>query len=120
MHRHGDHAGSFYKQISIEIFYHLFDCPSQYLVHWQIASITRLLCYSNRRSTEYNIVFLSLLYFKCQLMFYVIDAKFSLKKILVSLILVNCVTEGHPSLIYWNKRLTFISIIEWLVIPIVL
>ena len=24
-----------------------------------------------------------------------------------------------PSLIYWNKRLTFISIIEWLVIPIV-
>ena len=53
-------------------------------------------------------------------MFYVIDAKFSLKKILVSLILVNCVAEGHPSLIYWNKRLTFISIIEWLVIPIVL
>ena len=52
-------------------------------------------------------------------MFYVIDAKFSLKKILVSLILVNCITQGHPSLIYWNKRLTFISIIEWLVIPIV-
>ena len=112
MHRFGNHAGSFCNQSIIKTLHHSFDCLRQYFVRWQMASITRLLCYSNRRSAKSIIVFLSLLYFKCQLMFYVIDAKFSLKRILISLILVNYVTQGHLlSSIYWNKMLTLILII---------
>ena len=112
MHRFGNHAGSFCNQSIIKTLHHSFDCLRQYFVRWQMASITRLLCYSNRGSSKCIIVFLSLLYFKCQLMLYVIDAKFSLKRILVSLILVNYVTQGHIlGSIYWNKMLTLILII---------